>query len=148
MNKQLLKIENQLCFPLYAAARLVTRLYQPILAELEITYPQYLVFLLLWDKDNRAVSELCNCLFLDSNTMTPLLQRLEAKQLISRKRDSVDERKVIVSLTKTGKLLKKKASKIPQYFKSELTANATLSAAELHDLHRLLNRLIVTAAEA
>ena len=113
MQNDILKLENQVCFPIYAASRLVTRLYQPYFDKLDITYPQYLVFLLLWEKDNRNVSDISHCLYLESSTLTPLLKRMEAKGYIKRKRSAEDERSVFIQLTPRGKKLEEKASAIP-----------------------------------
>lgn len=113
MQNDILKLENQVCFPIYAASRLVTRLYQPYFDKLDITYPQYLVFLLLWEKDNRNVSDISHCLYLESSTLTPLLKRMEAKGYIKRKRSAEDERSVFIQLTPKGKKLEEKASTIP-----------------------------------
>ena len=113
MQNDILKLENQVCFPIYAASRLVTRLYQPYFDKLDITYPQYLVFLLLWEKDNRNVSDISHCLYLESSTLTPLLKRMEAKGYIKRKRSAEDERSVFIQLTPKGKKLEEKASAIP-----------------------------------
>lgn len=113
MQNEILKLENQVCFPIYAASRLVTRLYQPYFDKLDITYPQYLVFLLLWEKDNRNVSDISHCLYLESSTLTPLLKRMEAKGYIKRKRSAEDERSVFIQLTPRGKKLEEKASAIP-----------------------------------
>ena len=113
MQNDILKLENQVCFPIYAASRLVTRLYQPYFDKLDITYPQYLVFLLLWEKDNRNVSDISHCLYLESSTLTPLLKRMEAKGYIKRKRSAEDERSVFIQLTARGKKLEEKASAIP-----------------------------------
>ncbi|HRG87502.1 MAG TPA: MarR family transcriptional regulator [Chitinophagales bacterium] len=113
MQNDILKLENQVCFPIYAASRLVTRLYQPYFDKLDITYPQYLVFLLLWEKDNRNVSDISHCLYLESSTLTPLLKRMEAKGYIKRSRSAQDERSVLIQLTAKGKKLEEKASAIP-----------------------------------
>ncbi len=113
MQNEILKLENQVCFPIYAASRLVTRLYQPYFDKLDITYPQYLVFLLLWEKDNRNVSDISHCLYLESSTLTPLLKRMEAKGYIKRSRSAQDERSVFIQLTTKGKKLEEKASAIP-----------------------------------
>jgi DNA-binding MarR family transcriptional regulator len=99
MIKEQLKLENQLCFPVYAASRLITRIYQPYLDEIGITYPQYLVLLVLWEKDEVTVNEISRKLILNTNTTTPLLKRLEAQGLVSRRRSGEDERKVIIALT-------------------------------------------------
>lgn len=114
---QLLKLENQLCFQLYSASRMMTKLYQPLLKPLGITYPQYLVMLVMWEKpigSKFTVSEIGDLLLLDSGTLTPLLKRLELKRVIQRQRDSEDERQVIVRLTPSGEALKQQARKIPE----------------------------------
>jgi DNA-binding MarR family transcriptional regulator len=132
MHADMLKLENQICFPLYAASRLVTKLYQPILSKWDITYPQYLVFLLLWEKDKRSVSDICNCLFLESSTLTPLLKRLESKEYILRSRSIEDERSVIIQLTKKGKALRKEAKKIPQEILQSVSSKAIKKSDILH----------------
>jgi DNA-binding MarR family transcriptional regulator len=109
-----LLLDNQLCFALYSASLTMTKVYKPLLAKFGVTYPQYLVLLVLWEQDKRTVSELGDRLFLDSGTLTPLLKRLEALNYISRDRDAEDERRVIVSLTSEGKRLQKQALAVPQ----------------------------------
>lgn len=113
MTDEALKLENQLCFALYACSREITKLYKPILEELGITYTQYISLLVLWEKDNITVKTLGEKLHLDSGTLTPLLKRLECINLVKRNRDTVDERNVYVTLTSEGLGLKKKALKIP-----------------------------------
>jgi MarR family transcriptional regulator, organic hydroperoxide resistance regulator len=108
-----LLLDEQLCFALYAAQRAVTAMYRPLLDELGLTYPQYLVMLVLWEGDGLMVSELGQRLSLDSGTLTPLLKRLEANGLISRMRDVADERRVHVHLTAAGRKLKARAAKVP-----------------------------------
>jgi MarR family transcriptional regulator, organic hydroperoxide resistance regulator len=108
-----LLLDNQLCFALYSTSLAMTKLYKPLLDELGLTYPQYLVMLVLWEEDGPMVSELGERLYLDSGTLTPLLKRLEAAGLIARVRDTQDERRVHITLTATGRKLKSKAQKIP-----------------------------------
>jgi DNA-binding MarR family transcriptional regulator len=110
---QALKLEAQLCFPLYAASNLLTRLYRPLLDDLGLTYPQYLVMLVLWERESASVGELSTALYLDSGTLTPLLKRLEANGLVRRERSTEDERRVEVSLTREGEALKKRALEVP-----------------------------------
>lgn len=110
---QALQLDNQLCFALYSASLAMTKLYQPLLQELGVTYPQYLALLVLWERDGVMVSELGERLSLDSGTLTPLLKRLEAAGLVARIRDVEDERRVRISLTAAGRRLKGKAEKIP-----------------------------------
>lgn len=108
-----LLLDQQLCFALYAASNRMTRLYQPVLAELGLTYPQYLVMLVLWEQAPRSVGELGEKLDLDSGTLTPLLKRMEAAGLLTRRRDAADERRVLISLTVEGQDLRVRALSIP-----------------------------------
>jgi DNA-binding MarR family transcriptional regulator len=109
----MLLLDNQLCFALYSASLAMTKLYKPLLDELGLTYPQYLVMLALWEQDGLMVSGLGERLSLDSGTLTPLLKRLEAAGLVSRVRDAGDERRVLVTLTADGRRLKTRAQRIP-----------------------------------
>jgi DNA-binding MarR family transcriptional regulator len=108
-----LLLDNQLCFALYSTSLAMTKRYKPLLAPLGLTYPQYLVMLLLWERDGLMVSELGERLFLDSGTLTPLLKRLETSGLIARVRDVADERRVHITLTASGRKLKTKAAAVP-----------------------------------
>lgn len=108
-----LKLENQLCFPLYAASRMLTRLYIPLLKELDITYPQYLVLMVLWERERCSVSEITQQVHLETNTVTPLLKRLEQKGILKRTRSGEDERRVDISLTEKGKEMQSQAADIP-----------------------------------
>jgi len=108
-----LLLDNQLCFAMYSASLAMTKAYKKILAPLEITYPQYLVMMVLWEQDQIIVSELGARLFLDSGTLTPLLKRMEAMGLLRRARDAGDERRVVVSLTEAGRALREKARAVP-----------------------------------
>ncbi len=114
MNNEQLKLENQLCFRLYSAARLTMGAYHPYLDPLGITYPQYLVLLVLWEQDKQPVCDIGKRLMLDTNTMTPLLQRMEKAGLITRTRGKKDTRQRIVSLTEKGKALYEQAQNIPE----------------------------------
>ena len=109
-----LALDKQLCFALYSASLAMTKVYKPLLAPLGLTYPQYLVMLALWEEDAQTVSQLGDKLALDSGTLTPLLKRLEAQGQLSRERDALDERRVIVRLTAAGRQLKAQARRIPQ----------------------------------
>lgn len=109
-----LKLSNQLCFPLYALSKEIINQYRPFLEALDLTYPQYLVMLVLWENDGLTVGQIGEKVFLDSGTLTPLLKRLEMKGIISRHRSIEDERVVLISLTDHGKVLKSKACTIPQ----------------------------------
>ena len=116
-----LQLDNQLCFRLYAAARLVTQAYTPLLNQLEITYPQYLVLMVLWETDTQPVNDIAHRLMLETNTVTPLLQRMEKQGILVRKRGSEDKRQQIVSLTEKGRDLEELAyAIIPQGIGKEL----------------------------
>jgi DNA-binding MarR family transcriptional regulator len=141
MIKEQLKLGNQLCFPVYAASRLITRIYQPYLDEIGITYPQYLVLLVLWEKDKVTVNEISRRLILNTNTTTPLLKRLEAQGLVSRRRSGEDERNVIIALTAKGKKLQSRAADIPGKL-SEGLAAGSMSINELIDLKGKLYKII------
>jgi len=110
---ELLKLDHQLCFALYSSSLAMTKLYKPLLDPLGLTYPQYLVMLVLWEGDSISVSDLGQRLLLDSGTLTPLLKRLEASGWVTRERDSADERRVLLHLTPAGRALKSRAAKVP-----------------------------------
>ncbi|WP_347016544.1 MarR family transcriptional regulator [Acinetobacter seifertii] len=112
---QNLKLENQLCFLIYSTNLALNQLYRKLLSPLGITYPQYLVMLVLWEKDEITVSEIGNKLFLESSTLTPILKKLEAIQLVNRTRSKEDERQVIITLSEKGKELKEQAVNIPAH---------------------------------
>ncbi|WCF07610.1 MarR family transcriptional regulator [Paenibacillus thiaminolyticus] len=136
-----LKLDNQLCFAIYAASRELTKLYRPLLEGLELTYPQYLALLALWEHDGMTVKELGHRLYLDSGTLTPMLKRMEQQGLIRRTRAAEDERKVILSLTGKGHSLKKEAACIPAQL-AELADSARLDpACLLGDIRTLLDHL-------
>ena len=137
-----LLLENQLCFPLYAAARRVTNLYTPHLKPLDLTYTQYIVLLVLWERDHISVGELSERLLLDSGTLTPLLKKMEAAGRVTRTRSSQDERVVIISLTDEGRALREKAADIP--FK--VGSCIPLEAEDAVLLHQLLNKLLQATA--
>ncbi len=145
MKYDQLKLENQLCFPVYAASRLITREYQPYLDELEITYPQYLVLMILWEKDEMPVNDIAKKLILNTNTITPLLKRMETQGLVNRERSKEDERKVIVKLTEKGNVLKEKAVLIPERLASQLL-EGPMGVEELirlkEDLGKIINHLL------
>ncbi|MFT5035248.1 MAG: DNA-binding MarR family transcriptional regulator [Litorivivens sp.] len=113
MPNKSLQLDNQLCFALYSSSLAMTKLYKPLLVELGLTYPQYLVMLVLWEQDALMVSALGDKLYLDSGTLTPLLKRLEVGGFILRQRAADDERRVLVTLTPTGRQLKQQAARIP-----------------------------------
>ncbi len=128
-----LKLKNQLCFPLYAAARKVTGLYTPFLKPLGLTYTQYIVFLVLWEQDGIPVSRIGEELMLDNGTLTPLLKKLEQEGYVVRKRSAEDERRVLVTLTEKGRKLQKKAEEIPSKVGNCLFIEPE-SARQLHGL--------------
>ncbi|MGL4746223.1 MAG: hydroperoxide resistance transcriptional regulator OhrR [Shewanella sp.] len=123
-------LENQVCFSLYSAANAMVRAYRPMLDKLDLTYPQYLVMLVLWQEQGISVKTLGDKLFLDSGTLTPLLKRLESKGLISRGRSDQDERVRVLCLTPAGQALKREASEIPHLMRCKI-------GAELDDLKAL-----------
>ncbi len=133
-----LKLENQLCFPLYACSREIIRQYKPFLDELELTYTQYITMLVLWEHGPVTVKELGQFLFLDSGTLTPLLKKMEAKGLISRRRDRDDERSLIVSLTCEGEAMKDRALAVP----AQMARCLRLAPEEARELYRLLYKLL------
>lgn len=108
-----LRLDSQLCFSLYSTMLAMNKIYRKVLKDIDLTYPQYLVMLVLWEKDQVTVSDICERLFLETTTLTPLLKRLEARGVLSRRRSAEDERQVIVSLTDAGKALKGRAAHVP-----------------------------------
>jgi len=136
-NESCDKLDNQLCFPLYAASRLVTKCYQPVLDELYLTYPQYLVLMVLWESDNVNLSWLANRLLLQSNTLTPLLKRMEELALVTRQRSKQDERSIIIALTEKGKSLKSEVPRLQQQL-SEIG----ISNEEVDQLRNLLTKMM------
>jgi len=118
-----LQLDNQICFRLYSAARLITQAYTPLLNALGITYPQYLVLMVLWEKDNQPVNDIAHRLLLETNTVTPLLQRMEKLGIVSRKKGEQDKRQQIVSLTEKGKALEEQAfAQVPSGINDQLSA--------------------------
>ncbi len=135
-NEALL-LDNQLCFALYSTSLAMSKVYKPLLDQLGITYPQYLVMLVLWESDGLTVSEIGERLYLDSGTLTPLLKRLEAAGLVQRLRDTEDERRVLIRLTADGRKLKQKAAQLPQC----ILAATQCSLSDLKKLTRELQTL-------
>lgn len=133
-----LKLENQLCFPLYVASKEVIRRYRPLLEELDLTYTQYITMMVLWQEKSISVKDLGTRLFLDSGTLTPLLKSLEAKGFISRCRSTQDERLLVVSITDLGMALKNKALSIPQ----KMASCVNLSEDEAKTLYELLAKIL------
>jgi DNA-binding MarR family transcriptional regulator len=135
-----LKLENQLCFPLYAASKEVVRRYKPILEEFDLTYTQYIAMMILWEKKTVTVNKLGEHLYLDSGTLTPMLKKMESKGLIKRTRSELDERRVNVELTPEGEILGESAAKIPQ----KMSVCLKLSENEKETLYKLLYKIINT----
>ena len=133
-----LKLENQLCFPLYACSKEIVRRYRPFLDELDLTYPQYITMLALWEYGPMSVKDLGSKLYLDSGTLTPLLNKLEDKGYVSRRRGEKDWKLVIISLTDGGVRLKEKARKVP----GSIGACIPLDAADAAELYRILRKLM------
>lgn len=141
MSYPQLKLDNQLCFRLYTAARLVTACYTPFFKQYGITYPQYLVLMLLWEQDNRIISEITERLHLETNTITPLLQRMEKQGLIVRQKSQADSRSRIISLTGEGKRLEEQMKDIPNCLAHEMVENG-MAVEELNAMVPLLDKFI------
>lgn len=139
-----LLLDHQLCFALYSSSLAMTKLYQPLLRELGLTYPQYLVMLVLWETETLSVSELGNRLALDSGTLTPLLKRLAATGLVTRTRDVADERRVLVSVTDAGRALRQRATGIPE----QMLCATQCPVEEIQALTRRLHALRSTLEQA
>ena len=136
-----LKLENQLCFPLYACAKEIVRSYKPFLDPLDLTYTQYIAMMVLWEKKAVTVKEMGAMLHLDSGTLTPLLKKMEAKGLLIRRRSTEDERSLIVSLTEEGEALRERAVDIP----AKMSQCVNLEPEEARELYRLLYKLLQQA---
>ena len=136
--REVMKLSNQLCFPLYAAARKVTALYTPFLTELNLTYTQYLVLLVLWEQDGIPVSEICRRLHLDNGTVSPLLKELEKEGLVEKSRSPEDERVVLITLTDTGRALQERAKEIP----GKVGSCVRLTPGKALTLYQLLYELL------
>ncbi len=134
-----LKLDNQLCFPLYACAKEIVRRYKPFLDELDLTYTQYIAMMVLWEEKEINVKDLGKKLYLDSGTLTPLLKRLEQKGLVVRHRDDKDERVLIIAITPEGEALKDEAVKVPR----QMAGCVKLESQEAGELYRILHKLLV-----
>ena len=135
------KLDNQLCFRLYTASRLITQAYHPLIAEHGLTYPQYLVLLVLWEKDAQPVNDIAKRLFLKTNTVTPLLQRMEKDGIIARAKGSGDGRQKIVSLTRKGRALKKKLAEVP-FAVERAVVCGSVRPENAPELFRMLDEII------
>ena len=142
-----LQLDNQICFAVYSAAHAFNRVYKPLLDRLGLTYPQYLVMLVLWEHDDVPLKDIGERLFLDSGTLTPLLKRLEAADLVNRTRSTADERQVLIALTPKGQALRDKARAVPQ----AILASSACSLGELssikNDIVALRDRLNAVLGE-
>ncbi|WP_291072248.1 MULTISPECIES: MarR family winged helix-turn-helix transcriptional regulator [unclassified Empedobacter] len=136
--KDTLELDNQFCFPIYALSKKIINMYRLYLDPLDITYPQYLVLMVLWKEQQQTVGQLGEKLFLDSGTLTPLLKRMEQKEMIVRSRNIEDERIVVISLTKKGSALKEKVKDIPE----KLLESMAISVDELKQLKKIANKIL------
>ena len=139
-KKDALKLDSQLCFPLYVCSKEVVRRYKPYLDELDLTYTQYITMMAMWEHKSLNVSALGDYLYLDSGTLTPLLKKLEQKGYVVRKRSEEDERSLIVTITPAGEELKKKAADIPQ----RIGKCFEISPEDSGELYRILHKLMAT----
>lgn len=140
-NFERLKLKNQLCFPLYACAREAIKLYTPHLDKIGLTYTQYITMMVLWERKSLTAKELGRILYLDSGTLTPLLKKLEAKNLLTRKRSEADERNLVITVTEEGMALRREALDIP----GTMTGCINLSPDEIRTLYHLLYKLLEVA---
>ena len=138
-----LLLDNQLCFALYSSSHLMTKVYKPLLKEIGLTYPQYLVMLALWEEDGVTVGALGEKLYLDSGTLTPLLKRMEVAKLLKRERSGADERQVFIHLTDKGRILKRAAAQVP----ARAAAATGMGILELIKLRKQLTKLQAGLAE-
>ncbi len=139
-----LRLEHQLCFRLYASSRLITRLYQPLLEPLGLTYPQYIVLMILWEKAPCSMTTIGERALLNSNTLTPLIKRLEERGLVSRRRDPADERTVLISLTEQGQAMELSCQSIPR----QLLEQQQHAAFDVAALKKLLDQLLGILSKA
>lgn len=137
-EKSNLFLPEQVCFPLYASSRMITRLYQPLLEALELTYPQYLVLLVLWQHKKLSVTELGSKLFLNTNTLTPLIRKMKEKKLLTKQRSNKDERTVYIALTSKGQQLEEEAKDVPK----ELIKSLHMSSEDLENIRAIMWRFL------
>ena len=145
--EQMLRLDNQICFAIYSTAHAFNRVYKPLLDRLGLTYPQYLVMLVLWERDGVPVKDIGERLFLDSGTLTPLLKRLETAGLIKRTRSTEDERQVLIALTSQGQALREKARTVPQAILATSACSITELSALKSELVALRDRLDAALGE-
>ena len=141
MDKEAFLLDNQLCFRLYTASRLLTQAYHPLLSEQGLTYPQYLVLLVLWEKDVQPVNDIAKRLLLETNTVTPLLQRMEKEGILTRTKGEKDARQIIVSLTRKGKDLQNKLSCVPKTVGNAVMCDS-VTTDTAPELFRMLDDMI------
>lgn len=146
MDNPQLQLSNQICFPLYSVSRLITKAYKPHLDKMNVTYPQYLALMVLWENDGVTVNDISKKLLLNTNTLSPLLKRMEALKLLDRTRSVEDERKVIVKLTEKGKNLEIQAASIPSEL-IKVLAQENTDLTEVLQLKEMLNKLIAILSE-
>jgi len=146
MDDSNLKLENQICFPIYSTSRLITKAYKPFLDEIGLTYTQYLVLMVLWETDEISVNKISEKLMLNSNTLSPLLKRMEKMELLKRTRSSQDERSVIVQLTEKGKQLKTGARPIPEKLLKTLL-NENINLSDVLQIKEMINEWIKILSE-
>lgn len=139
--KEEFRLDNQLCFRLYTASRLITQTYHPLLSEHGLTYPQYLVLLVLWEKDSQPVNDIAHRLYLETNTVTPLLQRMEKEGILIRRKGDKDARQMIVSLTEKGIGLREKLADVPFRVGSSVMCE-TVTTDTAPSLYRMLDGII------
>ena len=136
--REAMKLDNQLCFPIYAASRVITSLYTPYLKPLGLTYTQYILFLVLWEKDGLTVGEICRRLILDSGTLSPVLKKLRQQGYIEKQQSTSDERSFIITLTEKGRELQMQAKDIP----INVGSCVNIAPEKAHQLRGLLNELL------
>lgn len=141
MTEEAFKLDNQICFRLYTASRLLTQAYHPLLSAQGITYPQYLVLLVLWEKDRQPVNDIAKRLYLETNTVTPLLQRMEKEGLITRQKGTADARQTIVSLTEKGSEMRKKLVEVPYTVGGSILCES-VTPETVPALYRMLDDII------
>lgn len=141
MTEQQFRLDNQLCFRLYTASRLITQCYHPLLSKYSLTYPQYLVLLVLWEKDRQPVNDIAKRLMLETNTVTPLLKRMEAEGVLTRTKGKEDARQIIVNLTKEGKALRQKLSGVPSTVGGSVLCES-VTPETIPSLYKMLDDII------
>ena len=141
MIREEFKLDNQLCFRLYTASRLITQAYHPLLSEYGLTYPQYLVLLVLWEQDAQPVNDIAKRLMLETNTVTPLLKRMEAEGILTRTRGSQDARQIIVALTPKGRSLQERLAAVPETIGNSVLCKR-ITPETIPDLFAMLDDII------